>query len=206
MENMTSDKLFMNVRKATRLLYEFQKRMQGTMFHIKSELKLSSSGRIEVNKLYSMAPRQSKIYGETQLQNGNWAWDYIYPQALEYYLGQKRIGDYDFALSAIQLADDGYYVAAHNVTNADKLRTETYADVSQSTSWILFVIEIKPTSCEWAKRWTRDTMESNLNKWMSKKRNGHKRDNTLWLRLHSHEIPIARDYFRKCDRKHTQKS
>ena len=166
---MNQNSLFENVRKAIRLLYEFQKRMQGTMFHIKSELKLSPSGRIEINKLYSRSPRQSKDYGETQLQDGNWAWDYIYPQAMEYYLGEKKIGDFDFALSAIQLADDGFYVATRNNEKSDRLRTETYADIANSTSWILFVMEIKSSSSEWAKRWTRDSMESNLNKWMSYK-------------------------------------
>ena len=169
MEMIDSNKLFENVRKATRLLYEFQKRMQGTMFHIKSKLKLSPSGRIEVNKLYSRAPRQSKDYGETQLQDGNWAWDYIYPQAMEYYLGKKKIGNYDFALSAIQLADDGFYIATQNQENANRLLTETYADVSVSMSWILFVMEIKDISLEWAKRWGRDSMDSNLTEWMSTK-------------------------------------
>ena len=169
MEMIDSNKLFENVLKATRLLYEFQKRMQDTMFHIKSRLKLSPAGRIEVNKLYSRAPRQSKDYGETQLQDGNWAWDYIYPQAMEYYLGKKKIGNYDLALSAIQLADDGFYVATQNYENANRLRTETYADVSFSTSWIIFVMEIKSFSLEWAKRWERDSMESNLNIWMSNK-------------------------------------
>lgn len=167
MDILNPNKLFENVRKATRLMFEFQKRMQGTMFHIKSELKLLPPGRIEVNKLYSRAPRQSKDYGESQLQYENWAWDYIYPQAMEYYLGKKSIADFDFKLSAIQLADDGYYLAVQNSTNAHILRTETYADVSQSTSWILFVMEIKPNSSEWAKRWNRDSMESSLNKWMS---------------------------------------
>ena len=71
----TPQDLFENIRKSVRLLYEYQKRMQGTMFHIKSILNLSPAGRIEVNKLYSRAPRLSKEYGETQLSRGNWAWD-----------------------------------------------------------------------------------------------------------------------------------
>lgn len=161
--SLNADYLFENVRKATRLLFEFQRRMQATMFHIKSELKLERpSGRIEINKLYSDAPRQSKYYGETQLSYGNWAWDYIYPQAMEYHLGKKSMREFDIALSTIQLIDDGFYKAA----NGRKEHIETYADVTLSSSWIIFVIEVKSKSSGWAKRWNRDSMEENLSKWM----------------------------------------
>lgn len=34
MDILNPNKLFENVRKTTRLMFEFQKRMQGTMFHI----------------------------------------------------------------------------------------------------------------------------------------------------------------------------
>ena len=99
----TPKELFANVRKSIRLLFEYQKRMQGTMFHIKSVLNLSPAGRIEVNKLFSRAPRVSKDYGETQLSDGNWAWDYLYPMAMEYYLGEKKIENYDFACLLFKL-------------------------------------------------------------------------------------------------------
>lgn len=72
MENInTPQELFVNIRKSIRLLYEYQRRIQGTMFHIKSVLNLSPAGRIEVNKLFSRAPRLSKDYGETQLSGSN---------------------------------------------------------------------------------------------------------------------------------------
>lgn len=92
----TPNELFINIRKSIRLLYEYQKRMQGTVFHIKSILNLSPAGRIEVNKLYSRTPRLSKEYGETQLSRNNWAWDYLYPMAMEYHLGEKKIDGYSF--------------------------------------------------------------------------------------------------------------
>lgn len=164
---MTSaQELFVNVRKSVRLLYEYQKRMQGTMFHIKSILNLSPAGRIEINKLYSRAPRASKDYGETSLGDGNWAWDYIYPMAMEYYLGEKRIKDTDFCLSVIQVTDDGYYKALKDGLSPNRLDTNTYVSAESSESHTLFVMEIKPSGSSWAKRWNRDKMEENLNKWM----------------------------------------
>ncbi len=164
MEVTDADKLFENVRKATRLMYEFQKRMQGTMFHLKSVLALKPDARIEINKLYSYAPRQSKADGETQLQPGNWAWDYIYPQAMEYYLGEKQIGELCLKVSAIQLADDGWFVATRKGDDTNILRTETYADVKDSTSWILFVMELTPKPIEQAARLNR---YEDFYKWMS---------------------------------------
>ena len=167
MENINSaQELFLNIRKSIRLLYEYQKRMQGTMFHIKSVLNLSPTGRIEINKLYSLAARASKDYGETQLSKDNWAWDYIYPMAMEYHLGEKKMKDADFCLSAIQVTDDGYYKATQQNLSPNQLDTYTYCLAEKSNSVVLFVMEIKDRKSPWAKRWQRDKMEENLNKWM----------------------------------------
>lgn len=164
---MTSaQELFTNVRKSVRLLYEYQKRMQGTMFHIKSILNLSPAGRIEVNKLYSLSPRASKNSGETSLYDSNWAWDYIYSMAMEYHLGEKRLNNTDFCISVLQVTDDGYYRALSQNQSVNRLDTSTYVDAEKSESHFLFVMEIKPSDSSWAKRWNRDKMEENLNKWM----------------------------------------
>lgn len=182
--NTTQD-LFVNVRKSIRLLYEYQKRMQGTMFHIKSVLKLSHSvktdenssnsvksdfkhsrpdTRIEINKLFSLSPRQSKDYGESQLWVGNWAWDYLYPMAMEYHLGENRDGT--FRLSVIQVTDDGYYMARKQNLSPNRCDTYTFSPPEESNSIVLFVMEIKSKDTYWAKRWKRNAMEENLNKWM----------------------------------------
>lgn len=172
MENINSSQdLFLNIRKSIRLLYEYQKRMQGTMFHIKSVLNLSPAGRIEINKLFSRAPRASKEYGETQLADGNWAWDYIYPMAMEYYLGEKKLKDVDFCLSAIQVTDDGYYKAKQQNLSPNRLDTYSFCPPEESDSLVLFVMEVKSRKSSWAKRWQRDKMEENLNKWMMDCRN-----------------------------------
>lgn len=167
MENINSSQdLFLNIRKSIRLLYEYQKRMQGTMFHIKSVLNLSPAGRIEINKLFSRAPRTSKDYGETQLSDGNWAWDYIYPMAMEYYLGERKLKDAEFRLSAIQVTDDGYYKARQQNLSPNRLDTYTFCPPEESNCLVLFVMEVKNSNSSWAKRWRRDAMEDNLNRWM----------------------------------------
>lgn len=181
----TTQELFINIRKSIRLLYEYQKRMQDTMFHIKSVLNLShsakndekgsnssnsdsknyrSDSRIEINKLFSFAPRQSKDYGESQLWVGNWAWDYLYPMAMEYYLGENR--NSTFRLSVIQVTDDGFYQAQHQNLSPNRCDTYTFYPPEESNSIVIFVMEIKSKDQTWAKRWKRNAMEENLNKWM----------------------------------------
>lgn len=166
MENISkSQELFLNIRKSIRLLYEYQKRMQGTMFHIKSVLGLSMAGRIEVNKLFSLAPRKSTNYGATQLRADCWAWDYIYPMVMEYHLGEKTVNEYNFRLSAIQVTDDGYYKEKQYNQSVNVLDTYTFSSPEESNSIVLFVMETKLKDSAWTKNWKSGMMENNIYGW-----------------------------------------
>ncbi len=164
-----ADKLFLNVRKSIRLLYDYQYRVQGTMFHIKSRLNLAPSGRIEVNKLFSNPPRVSQYYGQFQLLPDNWAWDFLFPMVMEYYLGDKKTIDdkYCFGMSIIVVTDDGFFKAVKEGHAAKKEDTGTYANVDTSDTLALFVMEIARKGTEWTKRWERNYMESSLEKWLN---------------------------------------
>lgn len=166
--------LFMNVRKAVRLLYEYQKRMQGTMFHIKSVLGLSNAagaGRITVNKLFSYHPKKNKNeYGTFSLVPANWAWDYIFPMALEYHLGEKDIPGRRMKMSVIQVTDDGYFRALRQGQRPDRKDTSTFALPEESATTAVFITEVKATATGWSKRWQRDKMENALNRWMKDSR------------------------------------
>ncbi len=171
MENKINnvDKLFLNVRKSIRLLYDYQHRVQGTMFYIKSLLNLSTvDNRIEINKLFSDPIHGSNNYGQFRLHSGNWAWDFLFPMAMEYHLGRRDIKEdnHQFKLSVIVVTDDGFFKAIKQGSNAKKEKTETFAAVDASDTMVLFVIEIKQAG-EWAKRWSRDSMESSLGKWLN---------------------------------------
>lgn len=168
MENINSTKdLFLNVRKSIRLLYEFQKRMQDTMFHIKSILNLSSPGEISINQLYSNHhSRVSGRYGTFKLEKNTWAWDSILPMAVEYYLGEKNIGEYEFCLSVIQIIDNGYYLSKQKGNNPSPIDTYTYEPVENSETLVLFIMEIKYPNTNWAQRWDREKMKNNLPKWL----------------------------------------
>lgn len=174
MENNVNnaEELFLNVRKSIRLLYDYQHRVQGTMFYIKMRLNLSTSkrasNRIEINKLFSNPIHGSNNYGQFQLHSGNWAWDFLFPIAMEYYLGERETVDnnHRYRLSVIVVTDDGFFKAIKKDPDAKKEKTETFADVGSSDTAVLFVMELKQAG-EWAKQWKRDYMESSLEKWLN---------------------------------------
>lgn len=161
-----ADELFLNVRKSIRLLYEYQHRVQGTMFHIKSRLNLSTpDNRIEINKLFSNPARGSNNYGQFRLYPGNWAWDFLFPMAMEYHLGEGDNRQYRF--SAIVVTDDGFFKAIKQNPDAKKENTETFAKVDASDTMVLFVMEVKHDDMWTEERWKRDSMESSLEKWLN---------------------------------------
>lgn len=172
MENNVNNakELFLNVRKSIRLLYEYQHRVQGTMFHIKQCLNLSPSDRIEINPLFSNLPEKSKQYGQLKLSHGKWAWDFLLIMAMEYHLGEKNLAKKHWlGMSVIVVTDDGFFKAIKRNHDAKKEKTETFADVGSSDTVVLFVMEIKQAG-EGAKRWNHKSMETSLGKWLNDNR------------------------------------
>ncbi len=173
MENNVNnaEELFLNVRKSIRLLYDYKHRVQGTMFYIKQLLNLNPSSRIEVNKLFSNSPQGSQFHGQFQLSRGNWAWDFLFPMAMEYYLGDKQNADKDhwFGMSVIVVTDNGFFKAAKENTAARKEDIDTFANVGSSDTIALFVMEIcrEGEGSDWTERWERNYMELSLEKWLN---------------------------------------
>lgn len=170
-DELNSGELFTDIRKAMRLLYEYQRRVQGTVFEIKSLLNLSPTGRIGINKLFSDPPTQSKSrYGQFQLWPGFWAWDYLFPMAMEYYLGERETADGNgsFCLSVIQATDTGFFDARRQGSSPDPIDTKTFRDADLSKTVALFVMELKTKESDWdAVRWTRDRMNADLETWLN---------------------------------------
>lgn len=84
---------------------------------------------------------------------------------MEYYLGKREIEVGEFRLSVIQVTDDGYYKAKK--LNKVEIDTYTFSSPEESDSIVLFVFELKGIGTDWAKRWNREDMNKNLNKWIT---------------------------------------
>ena len=88
------------VRKAHRLVYEYQVRMMDLVRFIGWKIDMTRTPTI--SKRFSNLPK-SKLFEDM------WAWDFIYTYQMEYDFGEKEIGDYVCHISVLQIVDTGYF-------------------------------------------------------------------------------------------------
>ena len=141
-ENLS--KALLDVRRAHRILYAYQRRMLDLVSFIgqkltKSELKVKGfkhfsdpvpGSRNDISPLHDM-----------------WAWDYLYSYLFEYYLGETETSDNQhYALSLIQYSDTGYF---DKEEEAPRLELEKFKPEEESDSKLLFFLEYKPKDSKW---------------------------------------------------------
>ena len=141
-ENLS--KALLDVRRAHRILYAYQRRMLDLVSFIgqkltKSELKVKGfkhfsdpvpGSRNDISPLHDM-----------------WAWDYLYSYLFEYYLGETETSDNQhYALSLIQYSDTGYFDKEEEAT---RLELEKFKPEEESDSKLLFFLEYKPKDSKW---------------------------------------------------------
>lgn len=131
---------FCEVRKAHRLLYEYQRRMQDLTWFIKNKLGFP---QYEGYKKYS-----NTISSHNKITYDMWSWDWIYTYVFEYYLGwQENIDKHNtWRLSVIQISDTGYYKNKEKGSSATNL--SSYASPEESESRLLFYLSVAPNSAE----------------------------------------------------------
>lgn len=122
---------FCEVRKAHRLIYEYQRRMQDLTWFIKNKLGFKI---YEGHKQFSDTLKSSN-----KISVNSWSWDWIYTYVYEYHLGEL---DKQFVkLSLIQVSDTGYYQKIGK--GGVKTKLNTFADVEESESKLIFYLSIK---------------------------------------------------------------
>lgn len=141
-----------DVRRAHRLIYQYQDRMIQLMNRIALEYGLGNpSGRKRFsNAIGSM--RRSDDYSEANLRiHDKWAWDMVYPYEFEYYFGKDIRSGLACCLSVFQLSDNGYYLADgyyRESINANghmsKRMVEDFWPSDKSSSYLIFAIECFP--------------------------------------------------------------
>ena len=127
---------FCEVRKAHRMIYEYQRRMQDLTWFIKNKLGFPDYKGF---KKFS-----NPLSSRNTIHVDNWAWDWIYTYVYEYHLGElvPDNNENSWALSIIQISDTGFY--KNRKQGAVQTKTNSYAPVEDSDSKLLFYLSLAP--------------------------------------------------------------
>lgn len=124
------------VRKAHRLIYEYQRRMQDLSWFIKNKLGFPD---YKGYKKFS-APLSAR----NSIDVDNWSWDWIYTYVYEYYLGECTTdsNENSWRMSIIQVSDTGFY--QNKDAGAKPTKINSFAPAEDSESKILFHLSVAP--------------------------------------------------------------
>lgn len=135
-----------DVRRAHRLLYAYQRRMSDLAYFIKCKLGMPKFRGFKhfSNPIYG----RSKGHSRLSIWHDMWVWDYLYSYLFEYYLGEQKTSDeaYEYKLSIIQYSDTGYFDQEEEGT---RLELEKFKPEKESSSKLLFFLEYKPKDRNW---------------------------------------------------------
>lgn len=139
---MTLDAALCEVRKAHRLIYSYQERMLSLVHYIQHRLGYSS---FEGVKHFSEDIKRNRQSGALKIHDDMWAWDFIYSYLFEYFIG-GIIDDRNrqCLMSVIQYTDTGYFDSEEE----DRTNPEKFAAEENSSSKLLFFLEIVPPKCK----------------------------------------------------------
>lgn len=123
---------FCEVRKAHRLIYEYQRRMRDLSTFIRNKLGFNA---------YEGYKRFSNALSNRDGNNADKSsWDWIYTYVFEYWLGYQKVGeDRILGLSVIQVSDTGCYKEGKK--NSD---ISTFPKVEDSDSRLMFYLCVRP--------------------------------------------------------------
>lgn len=174
-----------DVRRAHRIIYSYQARMLDLINFIVAKLDLT---RIEgATKFFSNDVRRGrKDYAPLQIFNGMWAWDFVYPYLMEYYLGEyEEVNGDSSSISVIQYSDTGYFEKSDN----SRTDIDSFAPEEESISKLLFIIEKKPKKI---KNWVWDIEDIVMDKQYASKKHTSSVVDKKGCRQGIYSFPIER--------------
>ncbi|EWC91621.1 hypothetical protein [Porphyromonas catoniae] len=142
-ENLSN--ALLDVRRAHRILYAYQRRMSDLAYFIKCKLGMPDFYGFKhfSNPIYG----RSKGHSRLNIWHDMWAWDYLYSYLFEYYLGVQKTSDevYEYKFSLIQYSDTGYF----DQDGQRRCRISEFGSEKESSSKLLFFLEYKSKDSEW---------------------------------------------------------
>ena len=124
-----------DVRRAFRLLKEYQQRVLSIAGYIKDKYGMPLLGG---NRHFcdSLKNRNS-CYSNINITHDMWAWDFLYGYEFEYFFGVKEKGENKFGLTMLQASDTGFYLNE----NQDKNNIETFGSVEGSETLLVLIFQ-----------------------------------------------------------------
>ncbi|KGN68495.1 hypothetical protein [Porphyromonas sp. COT-239 OH1446] len=134
MEEVTQlGKALYNVRKAHRLLHDYQTRMLDLAYFIKTKLGMPKF----TGKKHFSNPISSSSQSDKNIWRDMWAWNFLYSYVFEYYLGVKDVNNKKYAISLIQYSDTGYFDSQNVSSNLP----DSFTAEEHCSSKLLIVLE-----------------------------------------------------------------
>lgn len=143
--------LMEDVRKAHRIIYQFQDRMLQLMNRIANDYGLNHPvGRKRFSNPIG-STRRGNDYPEANLRvHDKWVWDMLYTYEFEYYFGKMLRNNLNGCLTVFQISDNGYYLAdGHRLEEGEvghlsKRAVNDFWSTDQSDSYLIFAFESFP--------------------------------------------------------------
>lgn len=127
--NTNMNDLFVDVRRAYRLLYLYQRRVMDLMKFIGGHYALAYSGGW--SHFSNIAPRAGR--GSLNL----WAWDWLNMYHHQFYFHPKTIDNQSIQFAVFLVSDTGYYDAT--LTDHDKLNVKAFASPENADTCLVFL-------------------------------------------------------------------
>ena len=131
-----------DVRKAHRLLYQYQKRVIDIVYYIREKFKMPEFAGVKrfsepIKKTLSLKDE----YKEANLKvfKDMCGWDFLYSYEFEFHLGSNILQKKQYSISVIQVSDSGYYTS--NTSNKTKTNISSFEDVESSSTSLILVCE-----------------------------------------------------------------
>jgi len=110
--NKEVDAALTDVRKAYRLLYQYQKRVLDVVYYIREKYNMPEFvGAKRFSDPIGKTRRCKEEYETVDLKifRDMWAWDFLYSYEFEYYLGCRNTTNRQISISVLQISDSGFY-------------------------------------------------------------------------------------------------
>lgn len=131
-----------DVRKAHRLIYQYQRRVLDIVLYIREKYKMPEFAG--VRRFCAPIGSRSGLKSEydeklLRLPKDMWAWDYLYSYQFEFYLGLRDFEKKQISFSIIEASDSGFYESQQ--PNKTQINISSFKDAETSSTCLIFIYE-----------------------------------------------------------------